>query len=204
MGNDTHLHARESGSLRHGTPHASFVAVMKTALLVSASLVALSTTASAGGYVGLALGTQPAVNDDLEDLATPNGRSLRGLGGFRFGNVSVEGAVNGFGVVTGRGEHNVYQLSVAAKLNLPLGNGFEAFGRAGLERTWLNLDDDRYNMSGDGYLVGAGFEYRLDFVLTSASIFVDYTIHRATLEDGAAREIDATTRVWGLGVAIGI
>ncbi len=177
---------------------------MKTALLLSAGLMALSTTASAGGYVGLALGSQPAVDDDLGGVATPTGRSLRGLGGFRFGHVSVEGAVNGFGVVTGRGAHTVYQLSAAAKLNLPLGNGFEAFGRAGLERTWLNLDDERYNMTGDGFLVGAGFEYRLDFVLTSASIFVDYTLHRATLEDGGAREVDATTRVWGLGFSVGI
>lgn len=177
---------------------------MKTALLLAASLTAISTPAWAGGYLGLALGTEPGVSGDLDDLATANGRSLRGLGGFRFGNIAIEGALNGFGVLTGRGEQNVYQLSAAGKLNLPLGNGFEVFGRAGLERTWLSFDDERYDLAGTGFLVGAGFEYRLNLGVTSASVFVDYTIHRAKLEDGQAREVDATTRMWGLGFTVGI
>ena len=177
---------------------------MKTALLVATSLMAISSTASAGGYLGLALGTEPASNDELSDIATPSGRSLRGLGGIRFGNVSIEGAVNGFGVLTGRGEQTVYQASAALKLSLPLGNNFEGFGRAGLERTWLSLDDSRYDLSGDGFLIGGGFELRLNAILANASIFVDYTVHRATLEDGRSNELDATTGIWGLGFTVGI
>jgi hypothetical protein len=179
---------------------------MKSALLLATGVMAISTTASAGGYLGLALGTQPGVNEELTTMAPnarPVGRSLRGLGGMRFGNFSVEGALNGFGVVTNRGDQTIYQASVAAKLNLPLGNNFEGFGRAGLERTWLDLGDDRYNYAGNGFLIGAGFEYRLDIGISNASIFVDYTIHHATLADTRGKA-DETSRIWALGFTVGI
>ena len=177
---------------------------MNTALLVVTALTAMSSTASAGGYLGLGLGTEPGANTELKFVATPSGRSARALGGVRFGNFAVEGAVNGFGVLTSRGDRNVYQLSAALKLNLPIGSQFEGFGRAGIERTWLNVDDPSYDLRGDGFLIGAGFEYRLNAVLANSSIFVDYTIHRATLEDARSNSVDATSRVWGLGFTIGI
>jgi hypothetical protein len=176
---------------------------MKTALVLATGILATAAPASAGGYLGLALGTQPGVNSEMEATATPSGRSMRVLGGARFGNVSLEGGLNGFGVLTGRGDQNVYQLSAALKLNLPLGNNFEGFGRAGLERTWLNLDDDRYNFTGDGFVVGAGFEYRLNIGISNASIFVDYNIHHATLENTRSK-LDETSRIWGLGFTVGI
>jgi len=177
---------------------------MKSVCLLAAGLMAISTTASAGGYVGLGVGTEPGVNDEMAKTAVPVGRSVRGLGGIRFGRFSIEGALNGFGVVANNhGNQDVFQLSAAAKYNLPLGNGFEAFGRAGLERTWLNLGDDRYNFSGNGFLVGAGFEYRLDLVITNASLFVDYTIHHATLTDTRG-QVTETSRIWALGFTVGI
>ncbi len=180
---------------------------MKCALFVASGVIstgALSTGASAGGYLGLGLGTQPAINDEMTPTATPVGRSLRGLGGARFGNVSIEGALNGFDMIPSRnGPTTMYQLSAALKLNFPLGNNFEAFGRIGLERTWLNLSDSIYDLSGDGFLVGGGFEYRLNAVLTNASIFVDYNVHRATLES-QANKVDSTTRMFGLGFTVGI
>jgi hypothetical protein len=178
---------------------------MKRALLVASVVVmSVSSVASAGTYLGLSLGTEPAVTGGLDEVATPSGRSLRGLGGLRFGNFSLEAALNGFGVLTGRGDQNVLQGSLAAKLNLPIADGFEAFGRAGLERTWLDVGDDRYNLAGNGFLVGAGIEYRLNLAVTSASIFVDYNVHRATLEDQRNAQVDATTRVWSLGFTVGL
>jgi hypothetical protein len=96
----------------------------------------------------------------------------------------------------------MYQGSIAAKLSLPLGNGFEGFGRAGLERTWLHIDDDRNNWQGDGFLVGGGFEYRFKLATTSTSIFVDYTIHHATIAN-AREEVPATSRMWALGFTVG-
>jgi hypothetical protein len=177
---------------------------MKSALLVASGVMAISTAASAGGYLGLGLGTEPGINDEMTLTATPVGRSLRGLGGVRFGNVSVEGALNGFDMLThSNGGTTAYQLSAALKLNLPLGNNFEAFGRGGLERTWLGVHDPNQDLMGDGFLVGGGFEYRLNAVLTNASIFVDYNVHRATLES-RVNQVDSTTRFWGLGFTVGI
>ena len=181
---------------------------MKRALLVATGMAAgvlagSSPTASAGGYLGLALGTDPGVNDDMAQVATPTSRSLRGLGGIRFGNLSVEGALNGFGVNANGVERRVFQLSGALKLSLPLGNDFEGFGRAGVERTWLNVDDERYDLSGNGFQVAAGFEYRLNALVSNASLFVDYTIHHATLSNMSG-EVSETSRIWALGFTIGI
>src|SRR5262245_58528590 len=178
---------------------------MKTAFLVATGLMAISTTASAGGYVGIALGSEPGVNDEVaKDVGNPSGKSLRVLGGMRFANnFSIEGALNGFGVIaSNRGDQTAYQISAAAKFNYPLGDNFEAFGRAGLERTWLDVGDERYNWAGNGLLLGAGFEYRLDAVLANAAAFVDLNFHRVTLENTRDKR-DMNETVWGLGFSIG-
>jgi hypothetical protein len=180
---------------------------MKPALLVATGLLAFAAkTASADGFLGLALGTDPSLNDEMQTRLQSHalGRSLRALGGVRFGNLSIEGALNGFGVSSNRGDTTIYQLSAAVKYNLPLGNDFEALGRAGLERTWLSVGDDPYNLAGNGFLAGAGFEYRLNAVLANASVFVDYTIHHATLQDSRNNQVDETSRVWALGFTVGI
>lgn len=176
---------------------------MKSATVVAAALMALSTSASAGGYLGMSLGTQPSVNDEFDSVAKPFGRSLRGLIGFRVANVSIEGALNGFNVATQRGDQTVYQGSVALKLSIPIGSGLEGFVRGGLERTWLSLDDDTYNFTGDGFLIGGGFEFRLNAILANASIFVDYTYHKATLDNDRG-SVDTTSGMWGLGVTVGL
>jgi opacity protein-like surface antigen len=178
---------------------------MKRVLLVVCGVMAVSTTASAGGYGGLAVGTQPGVSGEFGDnTATPASKSLRGLGGYRFGNISAEGALNGFTVLTATlGERSMYQLSAAAKLNLPLDSGFEAFGRAGIEHTWLDLGPEA-EMSGNGFLIGAGVEYRFNLGITTAAVFVDYTIHYAGLRDHRDTEFSATTRMFGLGFTVGL
>lgn len=183
---------------------------MKSARLVATSVLAISFaaslaasgTASANGYLGLAVGTKPSINDGLESVASPFGRSLRGLAGLRFGNVSLEGAVNGFDAHTSRGDQTLYQASASLKLSFPLSDGFEAFGRAGVERTWLSLDDDRYNLEGDGFVLGGGVELRINALISNASLFVDYTVHRVTLKD-TRDSVDATAGMFGLGFTLG-
>jgi len=180
---------------------------MKTALVLTGCL-AISSPAWAGVYVGAAIGSEPGINDEfVQGEGQPLGRSLRGLGGIRFGHLSLEGALNGFTVLTNNfGEKTAYQLSGAVKLNLPLGNGFEAFARGGLERTWLNQSDAQnqaIDLMGDGYLVGGGFEYRLDAVIANASVFVDYNVHHATLESPRI-VVNATERIWGIGILVGL
>jgi Outer membrane protein beta-barrel domain len=177
---------------------------MKTSLVVACLTV--STSAWAGGYVGAAIGTEPSVNDDfIQNTGQPSGRSLRVLGGWKFHpNLAVEGAINGFGVDTNHfGDHTAYQISAVLKGSLPLGNNFEAFGRAGLERTWLDQPPgDGFDLSGNGYVIAAGFEYRLDAVLRNASVFVDYSVHHVELES-VRFPVTTTTGFWGLGVSIG-
>lgn len=178
---------------------------MKTALVLVVGSLAISSTASAGGYLGLALGTKPAANDDFETkLGTPSGRALRGLAGWRFGNVAVEAALNGFDVLAPRyGEHTAYQASLSLKLNLPIGNDFEVFGRVGAERTGLKLNDNGFDFTGDGFLAGAGIEYRLNAVLANASIFLDYNFHHSTMES-VRFDADQTLRIWSIGFSVGL
>ncbi|HEY0193080.1 MAG TPA: outer membrane beta-barrel protein [Kofleriaceae bacterium] len=177
---------------------------MKSTAVVAAALMSFSATASAGTYLGMALGTDPSTNDGFASVAQPYGRSLRGLLGFRFGNVALEGALNGFSVTTQRDDQTAYQGSVGLKLSLPIGSGLEGFLRGGLERTWLSLDDRKRDFTGDGFLFGGGFEFRLSAILADASIFVDYTFHKTTLENDARQSIDATSGMWGLGVTVGL
>jgi hypothetical protein len=166
--------------------------------------MAISSTASAGGYLGLALGTSPSTNDAMNNVAQPLGRSLRGLLGIRFSNVSLEGGLNGFNVATQRGDQTVYQGSIALKLSIPIANNFEAFGRGGVERTWLSLGDSTRDLEGDGWLLGGGIEYRLNALVANASVFVDYMYHRTDLSNNAGTIHDASTGMWGLGFTIGI
>jgi hypothetical protein len=179
---------------------------MTRTVLVATVVAALAGTAAADTYVGLGLGTTPSVDDKFvaATTATPSGRSARGLVGMRFGNVSVEGAANGFGVVLPTsGDQTVYQGSLAAKLSIPLGSNFEGFARGGVERTWLTIGDQRYDYTGDGYLLGGGFEFRLNAILANASLFVDYNFHKTTLTNTTQR-FEATSGMWGLGLTVGL
>jgi len=76
----------------------------------------------------------------------------------------------------------LYNVSGALKLNLPLGNNFEGFGRAGLQHSML-ADAEQ---TGSGHVRQrpadrGGFEYRLNLGIGAGSIFVDYTIGRTSL-----------------------
>jgi hypothetical protein len=179
---------------------------MKSAAFVATGVLAISSTALAGpvsGYVGIALGTQPGLNQKLHDFANPMGRSLRGLGGARFGMFSVEAALNSFDVVTrGYGDRSVTELSLAAKLNVPIDNDFELFGRFGIEETWFDLGDDRVNFSGAGFLIGAGVAYRIKLTAVDLSLFVDYNIHQATLSNMVG-DLEVSPRFGALGLIVG-
>lgn len=179
---------------------------MMRAALAVAFVAVTSSAASAGTYVGLGIGTN-AISDD-QDRLVEDGRSGRLLLGMRFGQFSIEGMFSGYGVAladqSGNDPMDAYQFSIAGKFNLPLGSGFEAYGRAGLQHTRMSggaVED--YDVDGNGFLVGAGFEYRLNLGIGSGSIWVDYQINKAELE-GDRFMFDATSRAWTLGLSIGI
>ena len=178
--------------------------MVRASLLATVMLVAVSSsTAHANGYLGLGVGTSPSVGDEVFN---PSGRSAKVLGGFRFGQWSVEGSIGGFnlGVANSREEFDVYQAQASGKFNLPLGSGFEAFGRAGLQHVQTSTPNPANDMSGAGYLLGAGFEYRVKLPFASGSVFIDYTYAKAGLTNDRNQQIDFSTRMWTLGVTVGI
>lgn len=195
---------REAHAVRAGTQVAPYGVMLSRTRLAALAILSISSTASAGVYAGLGVGTAPVVNGSFDEMADPSGPSTRGMLGFRIWNVSVEGAVNGFGVNTpSAGDHTAYQASAALKLNVPVAGPLEGFGRGGIERTWLSMGNDREDLSGNGFLAGVGFELRLNAILASMSLFADYTLHHATLES-MVDKVDATSHIFAVGVTVGM
>ncbi len=181
---------------------------MKCAALAVILVATSSGVASAGGYVGLGIGTAPAISTGTDAQESPDGRSARLLLGSRFGQLSVEGALGGFDTIIsdsrGTIAYDVYQASIAGKLSLPLGNNFEAFGRVGLHKSWWTNERPELEVGGSGLLFGAGFEYRIKTVAGQGSVFVDYQYSSAELKAERSTLGDTSMRMWTLGLTIGI
>jgi hypothetical protein len=183
---------------------------MKRAVFAVALVAASSGVASAGGYIGLGIGTSPAVGVDAPDTdVSGDGRSFRLLGGSRFGRFAIEGAVGKFDVRLAdnqRGQpFETYQAQLAAKYHFPLDNKFEVFGKAGLHKLWFGNTNDRpdLDVEGSGWLLGGGFQYRFEGGIGSGALFVEYQYSRADVS-GERLDWGATsTRMWTLGVTIG-
>lgn len=185
---------------------------MKRVLLATVIVAATASAASAGTYVGLGIGTGPATSGDAQ--LGEDGRSLRAQLGYSFGKFAVEGMVNHANLdgsewgYAAPGEMGWTNLGVAGKLNLPLGDRFEAFGRLGVQRTFLTIDNDpRFgsdSWAGNGLYGGGGFEYRINLGPAGGSIFVDYTISHASISspEYMQEEYGLTTRVWTLGATL--
>ena len=184
---------------------------MKRVLLASVLVAASSGVASAGGYIGLGIGTAPAVNgDNLESYRADtheDGRSGRILGGFRFGRFAVEGAISKFDFVYDDGnlyDMTAYQAQVAGKFTLPLQDGFGVFGKLGLQKQWFENDrtDVDLDVSGTGIVAGVGAEFRLPTVV-DVSLFVDYQYSRMGIANDTIDFGSTSVRVWTLGATIG-
>lgn len=143
-------------------------------LLAVALVAAAAATASAGPYLGLGIGTAASPSGEIPMGANNGNRTGRLLGGMQWGHFSIEGEAARFGMYAGSAPYDGTMLAAAAKYSLPLGDQFEAFGRAGLQRSWLSTDTTAPDYVGNGWLLGAGFEYRLTVAGTGASVFVDY------------------------------
>ncbi|MDQ3363992.1 MAG: porin family protein [Myxococcota bacterium] len=176
---------------------------MKRAALAVILLAASSGVASAGGYIGLGVGTGPSLDAGTGEMDSV-GRSGRLVLGSRLSRLSIEGALTGFDMQwSNTGKTDVYQGSVSAKLNLPLGDGFEPYGRLGVQRTWLSTEDERYDMAGNGLVFGAGIEYRFSAGIGAASLWLDYQYSNTEL-DSDYGDFDLSARMWTVGISIGI
>lgn len=180
---------------------------MKRTLLAAALLIASTGAASAGVYGGLSVGPDAAVQDDRFDLTSP-GRAVRILGGYRLGRLSAEASITGNNLrESGGGEVENRQIALFGKYNLPIGDKFELFGRAGVQRTWLTFGSDTYDIAGNGIVLGPGIEYVLKFVTATASIRLDYTISYAKPSNAYSGDqggVSFTSGQWMLGFTVGI
>lgn len=173
--------------------------------LAAVLLAATATTASAGTYVGLGIGTSPATSGDVS--MGENGRSGRLQLGYRIGPLSIEGV--GGRADLARADGASYQwttLGLAGRVSHGLGSGFEVFGRLGYQRTSIEQSGGFDSFAGDGLMFGGGFEYRLNLLVASGSLFVDYNVERATLarEGVNGMQYDLTARVWTLGAILSL
>jgi hypothetical protein len=180
---------------------------MKCVFLATAALTASIGTASAGGYGGLGIGTSPATTGVIN--YTEEGRSGRLLLGYSFGRLSVEGSGTRYGLVQEGGRvYDGTQLAVMGKFNHPLGDGFEVFGRIGMQRTSIDESSSSNTFAdatGSGLALGVGAEYRLKVsFVASASLFVDYSFANTTLEGPSHHSVGMTTRLWTIGFTVGI
>jgi hypothetical protein len=182
---------------------------MKTAGLAVILVAAASTAASAGTYLGLGLGSSASVggtDTGSAVFAQGSDRSERFIVGQKFGYISIEGAGTRYGLYHQTTGYDGTAVALAAKLSLPLGNGFDAFGRGGVQRTWLSTDTaNAMEYSGNGWLLGGGFEYHLGVsLLGGGSIFVDYERAKTTFDGQAGRPFDNTVSMWTLGLTLSI
>jgi hypothetical protein len=175
--------------------------------LVAASGVA----ASAGTYLCLGIGTAPSLSSGEQfGPAAGSGRSGKLLLGMRFGRLSVEGAAGRYSLFMDKSygyPADGTQLAAALKYSFPLGDNFEAFARGGLQHTsvtTVEASHDGDSADGNGWLLGGGFEYRLNAVIAGGSLFVDYEHVSTTLTNNEMRSYDTSSGVWMAGVTLSL
>jgi len=178
--------------------------------LIAVTLASLTSVASAGTYLGVGIGSESsggATRSDGVDVGSMDGygRSGRLILGSRFSKLSIEAQASQFDVTFVASGYEATQLAAALKLSLPLGSNFEFFAKGGVERTWLNNGPtDMHDAAGNGLLLGAGFEYRLNLGVTAASIFVDYQRASSGFENEAMLQWDGVTSMWTLGATVSL
>lgn len=181
------------------------LAPMTRLALAAVLLAATATSASAGTYVGLGIGTSPATSGDVS--MGENGRSGRLQLGYRVGPLSIEGLAGRADLArTDGASYEWTTLGVAGRLSHALGGGFEVFGRLGYQGTSIEQPSGYDRFSGQGLMFGGGFEYRLNLLVASGSLFVDYNVERSTLdrEGVPTMQYGLTSRVWTLGAILSL
>lgn len=182
---------------------------MIRAVLAVLLVAAASSAASAGTYLGLGIGTTADVGTS-NTTSTPfeqgGGRSERFILGQSFGRLSIEGAGTRYGLLHQRSPYDGTSMAIAAKLTFPLDSHFGVFGRGGVQRTWLSNSDSSANTmsyAGNGWLLGAGFEYHFDAALLGGgALFVDYERANSTFSGETGRPFDSSASMWTLGLTL--
>lgn len=173
--------------------------MFRRALLTATLLAASATTASAGSYLSLGVGGDPAIQGDLSAAIDGDGEGGNGrlAIGQRLGRLSLEGSLSRFGF----GDAEATAAGVHLKLGIPLDGAFGAYLRGGLEHVWLGAEGDRLgDTTADGVVGAIGLEYRLEApILGEASIWGELSENRFENDAG-----EGGARLWTLGFSLGL
>ena len=177
--------------------------VLTVALL--GSLAAPRLAAAEGGYLSLGVGSSASLGGDLSGYES-TGRSARLSIGQRFGRLGLEAGIGGYGFEFGNaGNYDALGLGVYGRYSRPLVSKLEGFGRFGVERTWLRPDSTTgRGFKGNGIALGAGLEYGLDLGLAGGAVFLDWTLHSAGVSNQFGDDLDTTSNMWTLGLAVSL
>jgi hypothetical protein len=125
---------------------------MLRAAVLASTLLLVPAVAHADLYLTGGVGPTADLEGDFDRIAT-DGKSGRIALGKSWGAVGIEGGFAGFGLADG----HITTASVAVRLTAPVSKAFSIYALGGLEHAWL--DRSAYDLSGNGYLLGAGVEY---------------------------------------------
>ncbi len=182
-----------------------------------ASSLAVAAPAAAGGYISAGIGADAVLTGGLDDEfdaeATGSGRLALGL---RTGPVAVEASAFGAPFANAEpmggerepaGDFAPFSLGVDLKYHVSLFPKLEAYGRAGVHRTWVVQNgastDEIY--SGRGHALGGGVQLPVDaFSTVDAAFWLDYTRQTTQLAmEGGGSLIEGNAHMVMLGVAFG-
>ena len=171
-----------------------------------------ASSAEANGYVGVGIGSDTRLGGDLDrHFSTDDDSSSRRiLIGQRFGFLALEASLfgselTGDSALVGNDDYSTISLGVDLKFHMGLIAGLEAYGKLGLNRTWLSGPAARedWDYSGRGNALGVGLQYTFDLPLAAISLWADYTVQRTELRDGERQPLDGELAMTNLGISLG-
>jgi hypothetical protein len=175
------------------------------AVAVAAGLLVAPAAASAGGYVGLGIGSA-TTGDELDENYDGDGSSIRITIGQRFTWVSLEAGLNTYGLKTenSRATWDAKALSAAGRVHMPLTGKLEGYLRLGVERHYVDRSDNEVSLRGSGWLASLGAEYGLHFGFAKGSVWLDLTRHNAMLTNtNSGNQLDANIDTVSVGLSVG-
>ena len=194
------------------SPRRATTFALPTASLLAILLVGGMGDARADGYIGAGMGSASELEGDIASNFTTDEQASnsRIVVGERFGSLAVEGSLfgtqlHGGSAFTGEGEFTTISLGVDLKYYVGLVGGLEAYGKIGLNRTWLSgpAAQEDWNYQGHGEALGVGLQYSFHLPLTEVGLWLDYTAQKTELRDGDNQPLDGRLGMANLGLSLG-
>ncbi len=182
--------------------------------VVALPLLATFSSAHAGGYVGIGIGAQSNLEGDIATHFDTDAQSdtSRLMLGQRFGALAFEASVfgtqlRGKSAFTGKSDFATVSLGVDLKYYVGLLGGLEAYGKIGLNKTWLTGPaTEGMDYQGRGQEYGAGLQYTINLPLTQVGLWLDYSVQNTELREAQPKggaSLDGEIRMMNLGVSVG-